>query len=67
MRIFEERNKVIEMGKHTNRKGKKLVIAIIVIAVLAIAVRIILFPPVKDIPVTGQYSISSEDYCVICL
>ena len=45
-------------------KGKKLVIAIVVIAVLAIAIRIIIFPPVKEIPVTGRYQISSEDYWV---
>ncbi|MBP5700806.1 MAG: hypothetical protein J6W85_00005, partial [Lachnospiraceae bacterium] len=47
-----------------HRKGKRLVIAIVVIAVLAITIKIILFPPVKEIPVTGQYRISSEDYWV---
>jgi pimeloyl-ACP methyl ester carboxylesterase len=52
------------MAGMKRRKGKRLVIAIVVIAVLAIAIRIILFPPIKEIPVTGRYQILSEDYWV---
>ncbi len=37
---------------------------IIALAVLIVAVKLIMFPPVKDIPTTGQYRIASEDYWV---
>ena len=47
-----------------NKKVKRVVITIAVVAVVIIALRFILFPPVKVIPTTGKYKIASEDYWV---
>ena len=51
-------------NKLTNRKVKRVLIAIVVIVVAVIALKFILFPPVKEIPTTGKYQISYEDYWV---
>ena len=37
---------------------------IIILAVLAVVIKFILFPPVKQLPTTGQYQITSVDYWV---
>jgi len=47
-----------------NRKVKSVIVAIVVIAVVIIGLKFILFPPVKEIPTTGNYQIASDDYWV---
>ena len=47
-----------------NRKGKSVIIAIVIVAVLIVALRFVLVPPTKEIPTTGEYHIASEDYWV---
>ncbi|MBO4807615.1 MAG: alpha/beta hydrolase [Lachnospiraceae bacterium] len=47
-----------------NRKGKSVIIAIVIVAVLIVALKFVLFPPTKEIPTTGEYQIASEDYWV---
>ena len=47
-----------------NRKVKRVMIAIVIVAVVIVALKFILFPPAKEIPVTGKYGIASEDYWV---
>lgn len=47
-----------------NRKVKRVIIAIVIVAVVIVALRFILFPPTKEIPTTGEYRITSEDYWV---
>ena len=48
--------------KQKNKKKKRMVTAIVIVAVVLIALRFIMFPPVKDIPTTGKYNFTSEDY-----
>lgn len=48
--------------KQKNKKKKRMVTAIVIVAVVLIALRFIMFPPVKDIPTTGKYKFTSEDY-----
>ena len=45
-------------------KLKRMVTAIVIVAVVLIAIKFIMFPPVKEIPTTGQYNYTSEDYWV---
>lgn len=52
------------MKRKTNNKKKRMVTAIVIVAVVLIALRFIMFPPVKDIPTTGKYNFTSEDYWV---
>ena len=47
-----------------NRKGKSVIIAIVIVAVLIVALKFVLVPPTKEIPTTGEYHIASEDYWV---
>lgn len=47
-----------------NRKGKSVIIAIVIVAVVIVTLKFIVFPPTKEIPTTGQYQIASEDYWV---
>lgn len=39
-----------------------MVTAIVIVAVVLIALKFIVFPPVKDLPTTGKYEFTSEDY-----
>lgn len=41
-----------------------MVTTIVIVAVVLIALRLILFPPVKELPTTGEYKFTSEDYWV---
>ena len=50
--------------KQKNKKKKRMVTAIVIVAVILIALRFILFPPVKELPTTGRYQFTSEDYWV---
>ena len=45
-------------------KMKRMVTAIVIVAVALIAIKFIMFPPVKEIPTTGKYNYTSEDYWV---
>ena len=45
-------------------KLKRMVTAIVIVAVVLIAIKFIMFPPVKEIPTTGKYNYTSEDYWV---
>ena len=47
-----------------NKKVKRMIGVIIILAVLAVVIKFILFPPVKQLPTTGQYQITSVDYWV---
>ena len=47
-----------------NKKVKKMISIIAIILVVIVALKFILFPPVKNIPVTGKYQVASEDYWV---
>ncbi len=49
-------------NKTKRRKGKKMIITLIVIVVVIVALKFILFPPVKQILTTGIYQVSSTDY-----
>lgn len=48
--------------KNKKRKGKKMVVTMIIVAAVIIALKFIIFPPAKEIPLTGKYQISSMDY-----
>jgi len=52
------------MKRKTNNKKKRMVTVIVIVAVVLIALKFIIFPPVKDIPTTGKYQFTSEDYWV---
>ena len=41
-----------------------MITAILIVAVVAIALKYILFPPVKQLPATGKYQVASADYWV---
>ena len=43
---------------------KRMLTAIVIVAAAIIALKFVLFPPVKEIPTTGEYSVASEDYWV---
>lgn len=47
-----------------NRKVKRVILAIVIVAVVIVTLKFIVFPPTKEIPTTGQYQIASEDYWV---
>ena len=50
--------------KQKNKKKKRMVTAIVIVAMVLIALRFILFPPVNELPTTGRYQFTSEDYWV---
>ncbi len=47
-----------------NKKVKKMIITIAIVLAVIFAFKFIMFPPVKNIPVTGKYQVASEDYWV---
>ena len=46
------------------RKRKRMAVTILIVVAVLIALKFILFPIVREIPVTGKYQITSEDYWV---
>lgn len=52
------------MRKNQAKKGFRIMAVIAFLVLFVITLKFVLFPPVKEIPVTGEYKIASEDYWV---
>ena len=52
------------MRTRQSKKGFRIMAVIAFLVLFVITLKFVLFPPVKEIPVTGEYKIASEDYWV---
>ena len=54
----------MRVSSKKNKKAKRMLTIIVVLAVIFIAIKSLFFPSLKEIPTTGKYGIASEDYWI---